>query len=152
MVRGCDHDALSTSALKEEQERTENSARLTNIVTGTVTAQSVELVEQVDRTATRGGIKENSKLATGLSKVLAHQRVQPDRQQRQFEIVREDCCCHCLACAGRPLQEQPMDWAQPTLHEHVSLPLFADYLLDLLTKFWSHNEIWQRYLRMRSND
>ena len=34
-----------------------------------------------------------------------------------------------------------MDGAKPSLHEHVTLPLFGDDLLDLLAELRGHDEI-----------
>ena len=45
MIRRSDHDALRAGALQEEQERTQDSSGLTDVVARTVAAQRVELIE-----------------------------------------------------------------------------------------------------------
>jgi hypothetical protein len=87
MIRGRHDNALSAGLLQEDQERVQDPVSFADVATAAMSAERVELVEQVDRALRCGGIEHRPELASPLAEVSTQQAGQPDGEQRQRQLV-----------------------------------------------------------------
>ncbi len=147
VVGGRDDNAPTTVRVHELQEGRDDAPYLTDLLRITTRLRDgIELVEEVNRGATRHLIKNRLQMGSGRAQEAREQSVESDRHQWDAQLTGKHGRGEGFPAPRRAVQKYASSWRDPPVLKGFALSIFCDQSNQSLANFAWQNDVTQAFV------